>query len=54
MEEYVILKSYDNKLVRVPILKKDEYLKTQEYIKHLLKQGKTKEEIFKLLEANND
>ena len=37
--EYVIVKSYDGKLVRVPVEKKDKYLQAQEKIKRE-KEGK--------------
>lgn len=47
--EYVILPSYDGKMVRVPIDKKDEYIENQNKIKELLSKGKTKEEILKLI-----
>jgi len=43
--EYVTVKSYDGKLVRIKEEKVKEYLEKQEEIKMLLKQGKTKEEI---------
>ncbi len=47
--EYVTVKSYDGKLVRIEIDKKDEYLKTQEQIKKLLDSGKSKEEVKKII-----
>ena len=47
--EYVTVKSYDGKLVRIEIDKKDEYLKTQEHIKKLLDSGKSKEEVKKII-----
>jgi len=50
--EYVILKSYDGKLVRVPTEKKEEYIKKQEQIKRYIKDGKTKDEIRKLVDIN--
>ena len=43
--EYITLKSYDGKMVRVPIEKKEEYIRNQEKIKIYLEQGKTIEEI---------
>lgn len=47
--EYVTVKSYDGKLVRVELDKKDNYLKTQDSIKKLLESGKTEEEIKEIL-----
>ena len=49
MEEKVIVKSYDGKLVSIPLDKKEEYLKKQKEIQMLLKSGKTKEEILRIL-----
>lgn len=54
MEETVIVKSYDGNLVRVPLNKKDEYLKTQNEIKRLLDSGKTKEEVLRLMNERKD
>ena len=51
--EYVTLKSYDGSLVRVPFDKKEEYIKTQEEIKELLNNGKSIDEILKLLGDKN-
>ncbi len=45
----ITVKSYDGKLVRIPEEKKEEYEKNQKLIKMYLEQGKTKEEIKKLL-----
>lgn len=39
--EYVTLKSYDGKMVRVPLEKKDEYIRNQKLIKMYL--GKARE-----------
>ena len=47
--EYVLVKSYDGKLVRVELDKKDNYLKTQEIIKELLESGKSIEEIKEII-----
>ena len=47
--EYVTVKSYDGKLVRIKEEKVKEYLEKQEEIKMLIKQGKTKEEIRKII-----
>lgn len=49
MEEKVIVKSYDGKLVSVPLNKKEEYLKIQKEIKRLLDSGKSKEEILRII-----
>ncbi len=54
MEETVIVKSYDGNLVRVPLNKKDEYLKKQNEIKRLLDSGKTKEEVLRLMNERKD
>ena len=51
--KYIMVKSYDNKIVRIPEDKKEEYLNTQEKIKHLLKQGKTLQEIKELIKNEN-
>ena len=47
--DYVTLKSYDGKLVRVPEEKKDEYLRNQEKIKMYLSEGKSIKEIKEIL-----
>lgn len=47
--EYVTVRSYDGKLVRVEVSKKDEYLRTQEKIKYLIKSGKSLEEIKEIM-----
>ncbi len=47
--EYVTVRSYDGKLVRVEASKKDEYLRTQEKIKSLIKSGKSLEEIKEIM-----
>ena len=52
MEEYVTLKSYDEKLVRVPVEKKEEYLRNQEIVKGFLAEGKSIEEIKEILKNN--
>lgn len=54
MKETVIVKSYDGNLVRVPLNKKDEYLKTQNEIKRLLDSGKTKEEVLRIINERKD
>ena len=54
MEDLVIVKSYDGKLVRVPLSKKDEYLKQQNEIKNLIDSGKTKEEVLRIINERKD
>ena len=46
---YITLKSYDGKLVRVLEEKKDEYLRNQERIKMYLDEGKSIKEIKEIL-----
>lgn len=53
MEEFVTLKSYDGKLVSVPIKKKEKYIETQQRIQKLIKDGKNTQEILKLLEVDS-
>ena len=47
--EYVTLKSYDGKMVRVPLEKKEEYIRNQKLIKMYLEQGKEIDEIKELI-----
>ena len=47
--EYVTLKSYDGKMVRVPLEKKDEYIRNQKIIKMYIEQGKGIKEIREIL-----
>ena len=47
--EYITLKSYDGKMVRVPYEKKEKYLQNQNKIKSLIKEGKNIDEIMELL-----
>lgn len=54
MEEKVTIKSYDGKLVRVPLSKKEEYLNKQKEIKRLLESGKTKEEVLRIINERKD
>lgn len=54
MEEKVIVKSYDGKLVSISIEKKEEYLRTQREIKVLLESGKTKEEVIRIINERED
>lgn len=54
MEDIVTVKSYDGKLVRVPLSKKEEYLNKQKEIKRLLDSGKTKEEVLRIINERKD
>ena len=47
--EYITLTSYNGKLVRVPIDKKEEYIRKQKQIKMYLEQGKDIEEMKEIL-----
>ena len=47
--EYVTVASYDWKMVRVQIYKKEEYIRKQKQIKMYLEQGKDIEEIKEIL-----
>ena len=47
--EYITLKSYDVKMVRVPYEKKEEYIENQNKIKELIEQGKNIDEIKEIL-----
>ena len=47
--EYITLKSYDGKMVKVPYEKKEEYLKNQNRIKSLIDEGKSIDEIKEIL-----
>ena len=49
MDDLITLESYDGKLVKVPIEKKEEYIETQRRIKMYLQEGKTIEEIKDIL-----
>lgn len=53
-DEYVFLKSYDDKIVKVPIDKKDEYLRNQKLIKQYLEEGKNLREILSLMRKDNE
>lgn len=48
-KDKVLVETYDGKMINVPREKKEEYLRKQEEIKKLLKEGKTIAEIKKLL-----
>ena len=54
MDDIVTVKSYDGKLVRVPLNKKEEYLNKQKEIKRLLDSGKTKEEVLRIINERKD
>ena len=45
----ITVRSYDGKLVTIPEEEKEKYEKNQNLIKMYLEQGKTKEEIKKIL-----
>ena len=47
--EYVTVKSFDNKIIKVPKDKKDVYLKNQEKIREIVNKGKSIEEILKIM-----
>lgn len=52
MKEVSVL-SYDNKLVKVRVDKKDEYIKNQKRIKELLDSGLTTKEVLKIMNEEN-
>ncbi len=54
MNDKVVVKCYDGSLVSIPIDKKDEYLHRQEEIKNLLAQGKTKEEVLRIIDEREN
>lgn len=45
----ITVKSYDGKLVSIPLDKKDEYLNAQEEIKELLNSGKNMDEVLRII-----
>lgn len=47
--EYVTVLSHNGKMVRVPLEKKDEYIRNQKLIKMYLEQGKGIEEIKEII-----
>ena len=47
--EYITVKSYDGKIVRIPAEKKDEYSTNQGKIELYLSEGKSIEEIKEIL-----
>ena len=49
MEEKVLVETYDNKIVRIPREKLEEFKKTQMKIKRLLKEGKSQKEVLEVL-----
>lgn len=50
LQLYVTVKSYDGKMVRIPVNKKEEYLEKQRLIKQYINQGLKINEILKLLD----
>ncbi len=49
MEEKVLALTYDNKIVRIPREKLEEFKENQVKIKKLLKEGKTQKEVLEVL-----
>lgn len=49
MEEKVLALTYDNKIVRIPREKLEEFKENQVKIKKLLEEGKTKKEVLEVL-----
>ena len=49
MEEKVLALTYDNKIVRIPREKLEEFKATQVKIKKLLEEGKTQKEVLEVL-----
>ena len=49
MEEKVLQITYDNKIVRIPREKLEEFKENQVKIKKLLKEGKTQKEVLEVL-----
>ena len=49
MEEKVLALTYDNKIVRIPREKLEEFKETQMKIKRLLKEGKSQNEVLEVL-----
>lgn len=47
--EKVLVETYDNKIVRIPREKLEEFKRTQIRIKKLLEEGKTKKEVLEVL-----
>ncbi len=47
--EKVLTETYDNKIVRIPREKLEEFKRTQIKIKKLLEEGKTKKEVLEVL-----
>ena len=47
--EYITVKSYDGKIVRIPAEEKEEYLKNQNLIKKYLDEGKNYKEILEIM-----
>ena len=49
MEEKVLALTYDNKIVRIPREKLEEFKENQTKIKKLLEEGKTRKEVLEVL-----
>lgn len=49
MEEKVLALTYDNKIVRIPREKLEEFKENQAKIKELLEEGKTQKEVLEVL-----
>ena len=49
MEEKVLALTYDNKIVRIPRKKLEEFKENQAKIKKLLEEGKTQKEVLEVL-----
>ena len=49
MEEKVLALTYDNKIVRIPREKLEEFKEIQVKIKKLLEEGKTQKEVLEVL-----
>ena len=49
MEEKVLALTYDNKIVRIPREKLEEFKGNQAKIKKLLEEGKTQKEVLEVL-----
>ena len=47
--EKVLIETYDNKIVRIPREKLEEFKRIQIKIKKLLEEGKTKKEVLEVL-----
>lgn len=54
MNDKVVVKCYDGSLVSVSADKVDEYLRHQEEIKNLLKEGTTTEEVLRIIDEREN